>query len=161
MFSKLFILATLFLFSVNPSEENMRYYKEYYETGETKSEGWVKKGTKTGYWKFYHNNGNLAQKGHYRNGQRVEYWYFYAPNRVRSKEGHYSEGQKTDWWLFYDNFGRLDYKCQLNIGKKDGYCIQYNNGDISSAVKYKKGKKLKEWHDMRSFKRENKLSDLR
>lgn len=161
MFSKVLILATLFLFFGNPSKENMRYYKEYYQTGKKKAEGWVKGGAKTGYWKFYHDNGSVSEKGHYKNGQRDEYWYFYAPNRVRSKEGHYSKGQKTDWWLYYDVRGKLDYKCQLNIGKKNGYCIQYSNGDISSAIKYTNGKKIKEWHDMRSFKRENKLSDLR
>lgn len=161
MFSKLFILATLFLFLGNPSEENIRYHREYYQTGKPKAEGWVKKGVKSGYWKFYNGNGTVAEKGHYKNGQRDEYWYFYAPNRVRSKEGHYSKGQKTDWWSYYDVRGKLDYKCQLNVGKKNGYCIQYSNGDISSAVKYSNGKKIKEWHDMRSFKRENKLSDLR
>ena len=161
MFYKLIVLASMFIFFGNSSKENVRYYKEYYETGKTKSEGWVKGGAKTGYWKFYHNNGNLAEKGHYKNGQRAEYWYFYSSNRVRSGEGHYSKGQKTDWWLYYDARGKLDYKCQLNVGKKDGYCIQYNNDNISSAVKYTNGKKIKEWHDLRSFKRENKLSDLR
>jgi len=63
MFSKVFILATLFLLFGNLSEENMRYYKEYYQTGKPKAEGWVKSGAKTGYWKFYHDNGSVAEKG--------------------------------------------------------------------------------------------------
>ncbi len=161
MFYKLFVLAMFFLFSGNPSKENMRYYREYYQTGKPKAEGWVKAGAKTGYWKFYHDNGNVSEKGDYKNGQRHGYWYFYAPNRVRSKEGHYSNGEKVNWWLYYDTRGKIDYKCQLNVGKKDGYCLQYSNGDISSAIKYAQGKKIKEWHDLRSFKRENRLSDWR
>ncbi|MRI01803.1 hypothetical protein GH721_14775 [Kriegella sp. EG-1] len=154
-------MASLFFFFGNTSGENIRYYKDYYETGKKKSEGWVKNGVKSGYWKFYHTNGNVAEKGHYENGIRVDYWYFYTPYKVRSKEGHYSRGKKTDWWLYYDKNGRLDYKCQLNTGIKNGYCIQYTNGEIASAIKYNKGKKIKEWRDIKSFKQENKLTDLR
>jgi antitoxin component YwqK of YwqJK toxin-antitoxin module len=161
MFHKLFTFATLLFFLGRPSEENAKYHKEYYESGKTKAEGWVQKGVKTGYWKFYDIDGNVSEKGHYTSGKRENYWYFYRTNGIRSKEGHYYNGQKTDWWLYYNEFGKLDYKCQLNIGIKNGYCLRYVKGQISSAIKYNRGKKIKEWHDLRSFKRENKLSDLK
>ena len=37
----------------------------------------------------------------------------------------------------------------------------YKNEKLVSAVKYTKGKRIKEWTDLESFKKENKLSDLR
>ena len=37
----------------------------------------------------------------------------------------------------------------------------YKNEELISASKYSKGKKLKEWTDLKSFKRDNKLSDLK
>ena len=161
MVIKFFLLTTtLFLFG-NTSEMEGFYHKEYYETGAPKAEGWVKNGIKTGYWKFYHENGKRSEQGHYRNNLREEYWYFYTENGILEKEGHYYKGKKSNWWLFYDSNGRLDYKCQLSDGIKSGYCLQYNYGDITSASKYYKGEKLKDWYDIRSFKKENRLTDLK
>ncbi len=161
MLSKIFLVIPLFFLFGNTPGDIGSYYKEYYQTGKPKAEGWIKNGIRTGYWKFYHKNGKLSEKGHYKNNLRVKYWYFYAENGIPSKEGHYRNGKKANWWLFYDNKGKLDYKCQLSNGIKNGYCLQYNYGDIASASKYKNGKKLKDWYDYRSFKRENNLSDLK
>ncbi len=49
----LFLVPFIFLFT-NLSEKGNNYYKDFYETGKTKSEGWLRYGAKTGYWKFYH-----------------------------------------------------------------------------------------------------------
>jgi hypothetical protein len=37
----------------------------------------------------------------------------------------------------------------------------YHNEKLSSAAKFFEGQKIKEWTDLDSFKKENKLSDLR
>jgi len=37
----------------------------------------------------------------------------------------------------------------------------YKNEKLSSALKYFKGEKNKEWTDLKAFKKENKLSDLK
>jgi hypothetical protein len=37
----------------------------------------------------------------------------------------------------------------------------YKNEELVSASKYLKGKKLKVWTDLKSFKKDNKLSDLK
>ena len=37
----------------------------------------------------------------------------------------------------------------------------YKNEALISAVKFKAGQKIKEWTDLKSFKKENKLSDLK
>lgn len=160
MFLKLSILVGSLLLR-NPSFENSTYHKEFYETGRTKSEGWLKNGLKEGYWLFYHPNGEVAEKGHYKNGSRVEYWYFYSLKGFPQQEGHYKNGKMVDWWLFYDDKGRINHKCQLNDGRKNGYCLQYLNEKLTSAEKYRNGKKIKKWTSFSSFKRENKLSDLK
>ena len=37
----------------------------------------------------------------------------------------------------------------------------YKNEKLVSASKFKAGKKIKEWTDLKSFKEENNLSDLK
>ncbi|GAA4949409.1 hypothetical protein GCM10023314_23430 [Algibacter agarivorans] len=63
--------------------------------------------------------------------------------------------------MFYDAMEKVNHKCQLKDNRKNGYCLMYKNGTLVSASKYKAGKKLKEWSTFASFKRENKLSDLK
>jgi len=161
MLSKLFFLITIFLFIGNPSGKGNMYHKEFYPTGYTKSEGWIKTDKKVGYWKFYHSNGSISMKGHYQNDRPEKYWYFYHKNGNLEKEGHYNNGKKRDWWLFYDEKGKVNHKCQLSNGRKNGYCLKYTHEKLTSAEKYANGKKIMEWFSLRSFKKENNLSDLR
>jgi len=55
----------------------------------------------------------------------------------------------------------INHKCQLKNNQKNGYCFHYKNKQLIKAEKYKAGKKIKEWTDMKSFIKENKLSDLK
>lgn len=161
MIGKIFILATFILSIGNISEVKNEYHKEFYETGNAKAQGWVKDGIKTGYWRFYHTNGKLSEKGHFANNERSAFWYFYSKKGKLLEEGYYKNGTKADWWLFYDAFGNVNHKCQLSHGKKNGYCCMYKNNDIVKAKKYQDGKRVKTWSSFRSFRKENKLSDLR
>ncbi len=160
MFANIFLVTAVLMTFGNPSETKSVYHKEYYRTGITKAEGWLHQGAKTGYWKFYHKNGKVSGQGHYKNGQRIKYWYFYDQRWVKTKEGHYKNGKKTNWWLFYDHKGRINHKCQLSAGIRNGYCLQFMNGELTSAEKYRNGKKVKEWFSFSGFKRENNISDL-
>ena len=137
------------------------YTKAYYSNGELRSEGWIENDSKESYWKFYYPNGNLQKEGHFSNDKPTKYWYFYRENGTLEREGHFSKGTKQLWWLFYDDIGKIYHKCQLKNNKKDGYCLRYLNEKLVKAEKYKAGKKIKEWTDFRSFKKENKLSDLK
>ncbi len=161
MFFKVFFIGSMVLLFGHPSEDSGMYHKEYYETGRPKAEGWLKNGLKTGYWRFYHPNGKVAEKGHYAFGKRENYWYFYTEKGALQQAGHYKKDAKADWWLFYDDYGNINHKCQLNKGKKNGYCLRYKNSKLTAAEKYQNGKKIKSWYSLRSFKKENSLSDLR
>jgi antitoxin component YwqK of YwqJK toxin-antitoxin module len=166
MLKKLVLL--IFFFSsitslADPGEivelENI-YSKEYYSNGSLKAEGWIVDSKKEGYWKFYYRNGQLEKEGHLSKDKPTKYWYFYRDNGLLESEGHYDSGTKTNWWLFYDATEKLNHKCQLKNGQKNGYCFIYTDDKIVKAAQFKDGKKTKEWTDLKSFKKDNKLSDL-
>lgn len=156
---KLFISLFFLIITLNVTTEK-KYQKNYYNTGNIKSEGWVKDNKKNGYWKFYYENGNIEKEGHFSNNKPVKYWYFYTQNGNKKSEGHYLNGEKAKWWLFYDDMEKINHKCQLKFNKKNGYCLMYKNEKLISAAKYKAGKKLKEWTNLKAFKKENNLLDL-
>lgn len=160
MWTKIGLWSWIFLLFAYTSEQQGKYSKTYYENGMLQSEGWLLNGANTGYWKFYHPNGTVAEQGHFQNNQREKYWYFYDQQELPLREGHYHNGKMMNWWLFYDDKGKINHKCQLREGIKNGYCLKYRDQKLTSAEKYKNGRKIKEWHDFNSFKRENSLSDL-
>ncbi len=137
-----------------------KYHKEFYKTGVLKAEGWLKNNIKTGYWKYYYKNGVISEQGHYKNGKRENYWYFYTTNNIPTREGNFKNDKMISWWHFYDDKGVLNHKCQLENNIKNGYCLKYKNEKLTAAVKYSKGKRIKEWTSFSSFRKENKLSDL-
>ena len=137
------------------------YHREYHDNGMVKAEGWKLGDRKEDFWKFFYSDGTLMEQGHYKGNQRVGYWYFYTPEGQLQMEGHYEHGKMVMWWLFYDEHGKINHKCQLHHGIKNGYCLKYKNEKLTSAQKYSNGKKIKEWYDFRSFRKENKLSDLK
>jgi len=156
MFQKIALLV-LFLSSLGSTTN---YEKVYFENGNIKEEGWKMGDSKIRYWKYYHPNGQIASEGHYKDNKKQNYWYFYQAEGTKEKEGHFVNDQASNWWSFYDVNGTLIHKCQLKNGIKNGYCLMYNKKKIVSARKYKQGKKINEWYDFKSFKRDNNLSDL-
>ena len=155
------LLAIIVLLITSLGEEDKEYFKEYHKNGKIKSEGWVINNKKSGYWKFYFENGSLANCGHFHKDQKSEYWHYYYGDGIIKKEGHYLEGAAIKWWIFYDQKGQIIHKCQLRNGLKDGYCLKYKDQELTSAEKYSNGKKIDEWFSFTSFKKENKLSDLK
>ncbi|GAB5565534.1 MAG: hypothetical protein Wins2KO_25970 [Winogradskyella sp.] len=150
----------LFLFSQLGIAQK-HYQKNYFDNGQLESAGWMENGQKSKFWYYYHKNGNLKAKGHYKVNKKTKFWAFYNESGQLESEGHFNRGKRINWWVYYDNKGRVTHKCQVHNNKKNGYCLMYTNGKLSSAVKYKFDKKIKEWTDLRSFKKENRLSDLR
>ena len=151
----LFLIIPLILFS------QKKYQKTYYKNKNIKEEGWVFNTQKTGYWKFYYKNGNIKKEGRFKDNLEDNYWYFYRENKWIEKEGHFNNGEKSNWWLFYNKLGFIEHKCQLKNNLKNGFCLIYKEHKLIKASKFKNGKRLKEWTDYSSFKKENRLNDLR
>jgi antitoxin component YwqK of YwqJK toxin-antitoxin module len=158
-FRPLFIISVFLISTTGFCQK--KYHKEYFEDGAIKAEGWLNGTQKHGYWTFYHSNGNKKKEGHYKNDLAIKYWYFYRDDSSKEKEGHYKNGKQHKWWLYYDNMGYVNHKCQLKNSQKNGYCLIYEKQKLIKASKYQKGKKIKEWTDFSSFRKENKLSDLK
>lgn len=152
----------LFLFLMSVSLFSQKIYKKiYFEEGNLKSEGWQVSNEKNGYWKFYHKNGEIKEEGHFKDNLKTKYWYFYRDNSVKIKEGHFNKGKQENWWMYYDDYGNIVHKCQLKNNQKNGYCFLYKNKKLNKAMRFKNGKKMDEWTDFTSFRKENNLNDLR
>lgn len=147
-------------FAHNNSLIEKTYSKTYYANGNIKAEGWIVNSKKNGYWKFYYQNSQLKKEGHLSKDKPTKYWYFYRDNGILESEGHYENGTKANWWIYYDMTEKVHHKCQLKNNQKNGYSFIYNNNKIVKAAKFKNGEKIKEWTDFKSFKKDNKLSDL-
>lgn len=158
MKSNLFLFLFFISFIVFPQKT---YQKKYFSNGSLKEEGWLEDSIKTNYWKYYYRNGQLKKEGNYKENLSIKYWYFYRQNGTLEKEGHFIRGKKSKWWLFYDIKGYVNHKCQLKNNQRNGYCLRYNRQKLVKAEKYQKDKKIKEWTDLESFKKENSLFDLR
>ncbi|WP_233783183.1 toxin-antitoxin system YwqK family antitoxin [Flavivirga eckloniae] len=154
-----FSLYVIFFFILQASAQDV-YKKNYDDGGNLISEGWISNNQKVKYWTFYYPNGIVKKEGHFHQDKPIKYWYFYAVNGNKKSEGHFVNGKKNNWWLFYDDMEKINHKCQLKNNQKNGYCLMYKNEKLVSARKYKDGKKIKEWTDFKSFRKENKLSDL-
>ncbi|WP_075340412.1 toxin-antitoxin system YwqK family antitoxin [Tenacibaculum agarivorans] len=154
-----FLLLFLFVSIIGIAQKV--YQKNYYPDGSIQEEGWIKDNVKHDFWKFYYQNGKIKEKGHYKNGLKHKYWYFYRENSSKIKEGHYVNGIENKWWSYFNKDGQLIHKCQLRDNKKNGYCLVYKQNKLVKASKFVNDKKIKEWTDFSSFKRENNLNDLK
>ena len=153
-------VVLLFLFITFSGYSQKSYQKTYDNNGQLIEEGWLMDKTKTDYWIFYYSDGSKQKEGHFKNNKAIKYWYFYNKNLKIDKEGHYIEGKKSGWWLFYDEAENLNFKCQFEKDQKNGYCILYLKNKVMKIEKYIAGNKIDEWIDLKSFKKENKLSEL-
>ena len=153
------LIIILVLISLSVSAQKT-YQKTYFDNGNLKSEGWQKNNQKNDYWKFYYENGNIKKEGRFSKDKPIKYWYFYTKKGIKKSAGHFLNGEKSNWWLFYDDLEKVNHKCQLKHNVKNGYCLMYKNEKLVSAAKFKAGKKIKEWTDLKAFKKENNLLDL-
>jgi antitoxin component YwqK of YwqJK toxin-antitoxin module len=131
------------------------YHKEFNADNTLVAAGWMNNGLKVGYWKFYYVNGNIKEAGHYKLGQKDAYWFFYNENGTLLQEGHYKKGKKTNWWKFYTD-GATYTAAEYEEDLKNGFCIFYKGNTAYKCEKYAHGQKIKEWTDIKSFKRDNK-----
>jgi len=158
MKNSLLLLLLLNFFTVFSQKS---YLKNYFESGILKEEGWVENGLKQGYWYYYHSNGKIKEQGHYKNDLQEGYWYYFYKSSIKKKEGHFKKGIQNNWWVYYDKEGNVNHKCQLKNNEKNGYCLLYKDNKLVKASKFEGGKKIDEWKDLASFKKENNLNDLR
>jgi antitoxin component YwqK of YwqJK toxin-antitoxin module len=107
------------------------------------------------YVKFYFENGKMREEGWVLNGKKTAYWFYYYENGLKKQEGHYHNNQKTKWWIYYDESQSIVKKCEFKNNVLNGITIIYKEGEIVAAQKYVNGKKVKSYHTLSDFKRDN------
>lgn len=97
-------------------------WKEFYETGELRSEGKYKDGLREGDWVFYYRDGKEEQRGAYFKGKPDGNW-----------KWTYNNGQVWREEIFYD-------------GLEEGLAIEYNDtGKVVSQGNYLSGEREGKW----------------
>jgi antitoxin component YwqK of YwqJK toxin-antitoxin module len=138
--------------------------KEYFITGQLRSEGTYKKGKQHGTWRYYFRNGKLqnelmyedgliqgAAKEYYESGEQKHasnykdneldgyFQKFYSHGQVQS-EGWFQNGERIQQWKTYYSDGALqsdDYYLRDDFhGKCDNYAV---DGKLYSSIEYDKG----------------------
>ncbi|WP_418262406.1 toxin-antitoxin system YwqK family antitoxin [Flavobacterium faecale] len=125
------IIPILFLCFFGISEQK-QYSKDYYSNGKLKSQGWLNQ------------------------NEKVDYWFYYYENGLKKEEGHYLGNKKTKWWIFYNSNEEIIRKSEYKDNKQNGLSILYKSGKICKAEKYKMGIKIKEWHNLMDYQKDNK-----
>lgn len=131
---KVFFILILFTFFQVSAQKI--YFKEYYDNGKIKSEGWLNQNKKVNYWFYYFENGN------------------------KKEEGHFINNKKCEWWISYNSEEQINKKCEFENDQLNGFSIFYKSSQIIRVEKYFMDKKIKEWNSVKEFKKDNKLSFL-
>jgi hypothetical protein len=135
-------------------------WKEYYLTGELRSEGVYENGKRVALWKYYHQNKNIEQIGKFNKKGKPEgdwKWYFESGNILREEtfinglpegemkeyndsgaivtKGNFVEGEKEGFWFLQDGDDREEGNYR-NSMKDEMWKYFYSNGKISHQGKY-------------------------
>jgi antitoxin component YwqK of YwqJK toxin-antitoxin module len=130
MIKSIYILIFFTFFQVSGQK---KYFKDYFENGKLKSEGWLNQ------------------------NQKEDYWFFYNENGSKKEEGHFANNKKCNWWIFYKSKEEISMKCEFENDKMNGFCLIYKNDKIVRAEKFQNDLKIKQWNSVTEFKKDNPL----
>jgi len=119
-------------------------WKEYYETGEPRSEGKYENGVRVGEWKFFFRNGKTDQKGKYIKGKPEGEWKWFHENGNPRREETYSKGKEDGPSIEYNDTGLVVAKGEYIEGEKEGLWT-YQYGDFKEEGSYRDGLQEGEW----------------
>jgi antitoxin component YwqK of YwqJK toxin-antitoxin module len=129
-------------------DENGTVIKGYvFANGILKYEGVTDEaGKRQGLWKEYYSTGELKSQGHYINSNPDGAWKFYFENQQIEVEGRYKNGKKEETWFWYYPNGEILQEENWRNGKLDGIFIEYNeSGEITTQGEYLEGTEEGEW----------------
>jgi len=129
-------------------DENGIVIKGYvFTNGIVKYEGITdEQGKRQGLWKEYYPTGELKSQGHYINSNQEGDWKFYFVNQRTEVEGRYKNGKKEGAWYWYYPNGAMLQEENWNNGKLDGEFLEYNEiGEIIVKGEYLEGTEEGEW----------------
>ncbi len=120
-------------------------WKEYYDTGELRSEGHYKNSIMTGTWNFYFTDKKVEITGKYNSkGQKTGSWIWYYPNRQELMVENWAKGELDGEYFEYDENGTVITSGTYYMGAEDGDWYYNNNGTIEKGAYYE-GLRTGDW----------------
>lgn len=119
-------------------------WKEFFETGELKSEGKYKDGKRVGPWKHYHANGKIEQTGSYVDGQPDGEWKWYFSDGALRREETYYLGKEDGTSIEYNDTGKVVTKGDYIEGLREGPWVVDVN-DHREVGSYRDGQMHGDW----------------
>jgi len=111
-------------------------WKEFYPTGELKSEGYYIDSKQDGVWKFYFENQKIEVEGKYKNGKKEGTWYWYYANGAILQEENWSGGKLDGEFLEYSENGEITVKGSYLEGTEEGEWFYIQGNAIEKGVYY-------------------------
>lgn len=119
-------------------------WKEFYDTGELKSEGSYKNGLREGEWIFYYKDGKEEQRGTYYRGKPDGDWKWTYNNGQTWREESFIEGYEEGFAIEYNDTGKVVAKGNYLSGEREGDWI-IDLGDEREEGSYVAGQKQGVW----------------
>ncbi len=95
-------------------------WKEFYLSGELKSEGVYKDDFRSGKWMYYYLSGAAEQEGSFINGKPTGVWKWYYESRVLLREEQYRNGQEDGFSLELSELGDTLAFGEFIDGEREG-----------------------------------------
>ncbi len=119
-------------------------WKEFYQTGELRSEGNYKKGLREGDWIFYYRDGKEEQRGGYYRGKPEGDWKWTYNNGQTWREESFIEGLEEGLAIEYNDTGKVVSKGNYLSGEREGEWV-LDLGDHREEGSYVAGQKQGMW----------------
>lgn len=119
-------------------------FKEYYQNGKLKFEGFYINDTLEGPVKKWHANGKLQYEGYYTRGIKTAIWkHRYSDGRIEYLRSYDDEGKDHGDHISYHYNGTMISKRSYVHGVQDGYGFYINhNGKLQYEHWYENGKRI-------------------
>ena len=104
-------------------------------------------GRRQGKWKEFYPSGELKSEGSYKNSNRVGDWKFYFPDKTIEVSGSYdSKGRQDGEWQWYYANGQLMRSETFENGVPEGELTEYNEeGEIVAQGNFVEGSEEGHW----------------
>jgi len=130
---------------ITEAGEKTGSWKEFYDNGVLKGEGFYDDDTRVGPWTFFHRNGEVEQQGTYDSIGRSEgVWNWYYASGILHRKESFKNGLADGLLTEYDNLGNIITEGTFWRGQEDGSWF-YEMGDHREEGEYIEGMRDGEW----------------
>lgn len=119
-------------------------WKEFYETGELRSQGKYKNGSREGEWVFFYENGKEEQRGTYLRGKPDGDWKWTYLNGQTWREEVFYDGLEEGLAIEYSDSGKVVAKGNYLSGEREGEWL-IDLGDDREEGTYVAGQRSGVW----------------